>query len=62
MHFTRCVLRARLDTISRRKDTSFSVNLFRELCQVVDVKVTSSAPFVPGMLRVRSIVLVHVPS
>ena len=62
VHFTHYVVRDRLDTSPRREVTSRSVNLFRELFQVFDMIVTISARFVSVMLRVRSIVLMHVPS
>ena len=60
-HFTHCVVRAKLGMSPRREATSRSVNIFRELFQVVDRTVTSSAPFVSGMLVVRSLVLMRVP-
>ena len=50
-----------LDTSSRREATSRSVNLFCGLFQVIDMIVTKYARFVPGMFRIRSIVLMHVP-
>ena len=62
VYFTHCVVRARLDTSPRRKATSFSVNLFRELFQVVDRMVTKSARFVPGILMVRFLVLMRILS
>ena len=61
VYITHCVVRARLDAIPRIEDTSRSANLFRELFQVVDVIVTKSARFVSGMLRIRSLVLMHAP-
>ena len=60
--FAHCVVRDRLDTVTRREATSRSVNLFRELFQVVDVIVTKSECFVSGTVRVRCLVLIHVPS
>ena len=62
VHFPNCVVMDRLDTNPRREATSCSVNLFRELFQVVDKIVTKSTRFVVGMLRVRSLVLMRVPS
>ena len=62
VHFTHFVVRARLHTIPMREATSYSVNLFRGLFQVVNRIVTKSARFVSGILRVRSFVLTHVPS
>ena len=59
-HFTHCVVRYRLDTIPRGEATSRSVNLFRELFEVVDRKVMKSARFVSVIIRVRSLVLIHV--
>ena len=61
VHFTHCVFRARLDASPRREGTSLSVNLFRELFQMVHMIVTKSARFVPGILRVRHLVLTHTP-
>ena len=61
-HFFHCVVRFRLDTSSSREDASRSVNLFRELFQLVDRIVTSSALFVSRTLRESSLVLIHVPS
>ena len=61
VHFTHCVVRARLETISRREATSRSVNIFRELFQVVDRTVAKSARFMSGMLRLRPLVLMHTP-
>ena len=60
--FTHDVVRTGLDAIPRREETSCSVNLFREMFQVVGRIVTKSARFVPGVLRVRSFVLMHLPS
>ena len=62
VNFTHCVVRDRLDTIPRREAISRSVKLLRELFQVFDRIVTSSTRFVPGTLRVRTLVLMHVPS
>ena len=62
VHFNHCVVTARLDTCHRREATSLSVSLFRELFQVVDRIVTNSARFVPGILVVSSLVLIHVPT
>ena len=62
VHFTHCVVKARLDTIHVSEAPSRSVNLFRDLFQVVDMIVTKSASFVSRMLRVRSLMLMHVPS
>ena len=60
-HFTHCVVRSRLDTRPKRKYTLRSVNLLRELFQVVDRTVTKSEYFVSRILRVRSLVFVHAP-
>ena len=57
--FTHCVVRARLGTSPKREATSHSVNLFRELFQVVDRIVTKSTRIVPEMLRLRSLTLMH---
>ena len=46
VHFTHCVVRARVDTSPKREATSRSVNLFRELFQVVYITFTNSARFV----------------
>ena len=62
VHFNHFAVRDRLNKGPRREATSRSVNPFRELFQVVDRIVTSSARFASGMLRVRSIVLIHSPS
>ena len=59
VHFTHRVVRSRLDTSPRREATSSSVNFLRDIFLVVDRIVTSSARFVAGMLRVRSLVLMH---
>ena len=61
VNFTHFMVRARLDTSPRKEDTWRIMNLFRELFQVVDVIVTKSARFVSGMLRIRSLVLMHAP-
>ena len=61
-HCTHFVVRARFDTSPKRKDTSRSVNLFRKLFQVVNRIVTKSFRFVSGMLRARSLVLMHAPN
>ena len=60
--FTHCVVRTRFDTIPRREATSRSVNLFRELFQVVNRIFIKSLRVVYGMIRVRSLVLMHAPS
>ena len=60
--FSRCVARARLDVIPGSDDTSCSTNLLRELFQVADMIVTKSVRFALGILRVRSLVLMHVPT
>ena len=52
---------ARFDTSPKRKATSRRVNLFRNLCQVVDRIFTKHARSVSGMLRVMYLVLIHVP-
>ena len=57
--FTHYVVRARLNTSPRRDSTSRSVNLFREMFQVVDKIVISSERFVSEMLRLRSLVPMH---
>ena len=62
MCFAYCVVRARLDTSLRIEATSRSVNLFRELFQVVDMIVTKAAHFVSVILMERSLMLMHVPS
>ena len=62
VNFTHFVVRARLHSIPRREATSRSVKLFHELFQVVDRIVTKSTLFVSGILMVRSLVLMHVPS
>ena len=59
--FIHCVVRARLDKSPRREATSRSVNLFRELFQVVDRTVMSSARVVSGIRMVRSLMLMRVP-
>ena len=61
VHFTLCVVRTRLDTSSRKEDTSRSVNLFREMFQVIDSIVTNYAHFVSVMIRVISLVLTCAP-
>ena len=60
--FTHCVARARLDATPRREDTSRSVNLLRELFQMFNMITTSSARFMSGILRLKSLLLMHVPS
>ena len=60
--FTHCVIMARFDTSHRREATSLIMNLFRELLQVVNRIVTKSLRVVSGMLKVTSLVLIHVPS
>ena len=60
-HFTHCVVRDMFGTSPRREATLRSMNLFREIFQVVDRIVTSSTRFVSGMLRVRCLVLMCNP-
>ena len=62
VYFTHYVVRDRLGAIPRREATSRSVKIFRELFQVVHMIVTKSTCFVSVMIRVRSIVLMHVTS
>ena len=62
MHFTHYVVRARFGTSPRREITSLSMNLFRELFQVVNRIVTKSSRFVSVMLRVGHFVIMRVPS
>ena len=59
VRFSHCVVSHVLGTSPRRDATSRSVNLFRELFQVVDMIVTKSARCVSGMLRVTSLGLMH---
>ena len=61
VHFTNIVVMDRLDTRPKREATSRRVNLFRNLCQVVDRIFTKHARSVSGMLRVMYLVLIHVP-
>ena len=60
--FNHCVVRDRFDASLIREATSRSVNLFRDLFQVVDRIVTKFARFVSEILRERSLVLMHVTS
>ena len=60
-HFTHCVVRAKLGMSPRREATSRSVNIFRELFQVVDRTVAKSVRFMSRMIRLRSLVLMHTP-
>ena len=62
MCFDHSVIRARFCTSPRKEATSCSVNLCRELFQVVDRIVTKSARVVSGILIVRSLVLFQIPS
>ena len=62
VHLAHCVARARFDTIHKRESTSYSVNLFREMFQVVYIIITKSFHFVSVILRVRALVLTHAPS
>ena len=55
------LFRAMLDTSPIREATSRSVNLFRELFQVVDMIVTKSTRFVSWMISVKCLVLMHAP-
>ena len=57
--FTHFVVRVRLNTSYRRDTTSRSMNLLRELFQSVNKIVTKSARFASGMIRVRSLALMH---
>ena len=60
VHFIHWVVMARLDTSTRREFTSLSVNLFRELFQVIDRMVTKSERFLSVIHMVRYIVLMNV--
>ena len=62
VHFTHCVVRARLDASPRREDNSRSIKLFHEIFPVVNMIVIKSARFMSGMFRVRYAVLMHAPS
>ena len=57
--FTHYVVRARFYASPRREATSYSMNLFREMFQVVNRIVTKSLRFVSAILRVRSLVSMH---
>ena len=56
------MVRARIDTIPKRKDTSRSANFFCELLHAVNRIVTKFFRFVSGMLRVRFLLLMHDPN
>ena len=60
--FTHFMVRARLCASPRREGASHIVNLFRKMFHVVDTIVTKCALFVSGMIRVRSLVLMHDPT
>ena len=57
--FPRCVVRAMFDTSPTSRANLRSVDLFRDLLQVVNVIVTTSLRFLSRTLRVRSLVLMH---
>ena len=55
------MVRSRFDTIPKRESTSRSVNIFRDLFQVVNSVVHKYFRVVSAMLRVRILVLIHAP-
>ena len=61
-HFTHYVVRDVFDTSSMGEATSLSMNLFRELFQVVTMIVTKSLRVVSEMIRASYLVLMHCPS
>ena len=56
MCFSHYLVRDRFDTSPKREATSHSVNLLREMFQVVNRIVTKSSRFVSGIIRVRFLV------
>ena len=62
MHFTHCVVRIRLGDNPKREDTSRSLILLRELLHVVDIMLTIPLRVFSGILIVRFLVLIRIPS